>query len=481
MKFFYIFLIVIFFNVIFTNNIINSAESGSVIFINKKMNSVLKRFSDSLKFRTVSIKDESKGDFSEFYKFHRYLEKSFPNIHKTMRKELIGKASLLYKWEGSNRKLKPVIFAAHMDVVPAENEADWKHPPFGGIIAEGYFWGRGARDYKSGLMSLMEAAEYLISKGCQPKRSVYFAFGHDEEIQGFNGAAKIADILKKRGVDAEFVLDEGGGITKGIIDGTEPDKLIAMVSTAEKGYLTLKLQAKSGGGHSASSSEKNPIVVLSEAIVKLNKLKFDAVFDKPVTEMFEALGPELNFQKEFLFSNLWLTKGIVKKIMLSGHDSASMISTTLAFTMMHAGTVENAIPDNAEVLINIRMLPGDSAQKIIDLVTKQINDKDVLISIQGRISEAPPISDKDTEAFKTISDCIKKTFKAAIVVPSITTGTTDIRHYSAVSKNLYRFAPSISTKTYSGNGHKNDERLPVENYKQYCEFYYNILAEVTSR
>ncbi len=451
MKSFYVFFMIIIFTMIFSNNIINSAESSSVIFTDEKMNSVLKRFSESLKFRTVSIKDECTGDFSEFYKFHRYLAKSFPNVHKKMQNELIGKASLLYKWKGSNGNLKPVIFAAHMDVVPTENEADWKHPPFGGVIAEGYFWGRGARDYKSGLMSMMEAAEYLISQGCQPKRSIYFAFGHDEEIQGFNGAAKIAAILKKRGVNAEFILDEGGGITKGIINGTEPDKLFAMVSTAEKGYLTLKLQAKSGGGHSASSSEKNPIVILSEAIVKLNKLKFDVVLDKPVTEMLDALGPELDFMKKFLFSNLWLTKGIVKKVMLSGHDSASMISSTLAFTMMYAGTAENVIPGNAEVLINIRLLSGDSSQKIIDLVTKLIDDTDVHISIHGRISEAPPISNTDTEAYRTISDCIKQTFTSALVVPSITTGTTDIRHYSSVSKNLYRFAPSISTKTYSGN------------------------------
>ncbi len=127
---------------------------------------------------------------------------------------------------------------AHLDVVPSVGgkEGDWSYPPFEGRIADGYIWGRGSMDVKLVITASLEAIEILIELEFQPRRTVYLAFGHDEEIGGRNGAAKIADLLEERGVRVAFTLDEGSAIVKGVVPGVA--KPVALVALAEKGYLT---------------------------------------------------------------------------------------------------------------------------------------------------------------------------------------------------------------------------------------------------
>ena len=127
---------------------------------------------------------------------------------------------------------------SHQDVVPVdvETRARWVHEAFSGAIDDGIIWGRGAVDIKSGVLGSMEAIEDLLSKGYQPKRDIYLAYGHDEEIGGDNGAANISALLKERGLDFQFILDEGGSIVgDGIIPGMQTP--VALVGIAEKGYV----------------------------------------------------------------------------------------------------------------------------------------------------------------------------------------------------------------------------------------------------
>ena len=157
----------------------------------------------------------------------------------------------------------------HMDVVPIEpgTEGSWIHPPFSGDNADGYIWGRGAVDDKITVMGILEAAETLLKRGFQPHRTLYFAFGHDEEIGGLQGAKPLAETLALRGIKPAFILDEGGYVLQGIIPGYAGQ--VAIINTAEKGYATIKLRAETAGGHSAFSPKENPIGIVSEALVHL--------------------------------------------------------------------------------------------------------------------------------------------------------------------------------------------------------------------
>ncbi len=88
----------------------------------------------------------------------------------------------------------------HQDVVPIEagTEGKWTHPPFSGEIADGFIWGRGTMDDKVTVVGVLEAVTLLLQKGFQPRRTVYLAFGQDEEIGTMEGTEKIAQLLNRR-------------------------------------------------------------------------------------------------------------------------------------------------------------------------------------------------------------------------------------------------------------------------------------------
>ena len=173
--------------------------------------SVAIRLAQALRFQTVSYADAGQIKGEEFRALHKYLEQSFPKVHSTLTKELVGEYSLLYTWKGRDEKLKPILLMAHQDVVPVEQETlvRWAQPPFEGRIIEGHIWGRGAMDDKFALLSILEAIEMQLGRDLQPQRTIYLAFGHDEEVGGHGGAAKIAALLGERNVELEYVLDEG--------------------------------------------------------------------------------------------------------------------------------------------------------------------------------------------------------------------------------------------------------------------------------
>lgn len=213
---------------------------------------IAQHLAKALRFQTVSYQEAGHGTSEAFLALHQYLEETFPKTHATLTKELVGERSLLYTWKGRDATLKPALLMAHQDVVPVEPEtlADWEQPPFEGRIAGGYIWGRGALDDKSTLLGVMEAVEIHVSQGFQPQRTVYLAFGDDEEVGGGAGAAKIADLLRERHVELEYVLDEGLAIADGIVPDIRTP--VALIGIAEKGFVSLELSVEVESGHSST-------------------------------------------------------------------------------------------------------------------------------------------------------------------------------------------------------------------------------------
>lgn len=439
----------------------------------------VQRLGASLTFQTVSHADPAANDRLELARFHDFLREAFPLVHSHLECQQIGEGALLYHWPGTRPSLKPLILLAHQDVVAVDESTlhQWTHPPFSGVIADGFVWGRGARDFKPGLMAILESTQWLLQQGFVPERTLYLAFGDDEEVQGYGGAGKIAEQLEAAGVQAELVLDEGGGVVRGMVGGIDPERPVAMIAVAEKGYLSLDLVVEGSGGHAAAGPRENPILVLAEALRRIEAKPFPAVLQEPVPSLLTGLGTGMGFWKRFVFSNLWLTGGVTTRVLQGDPETEAMIRTTVAITRFSSGVQDNVIPGRATAVANIRLLPGCSIPQAMQHLTDAIDDPRVKLSVRGRASEAPPVAPVDTPGYALIASAIRTTFPGALVAPSISAGTTDIRHYARVSRNLYRFVPSVSTRTFSGNGHRTDERLPVENYQQYLTFYSTLIRE----
>ncbi len=433
------------------------------------------KLAKAIQFKTISNQEPSQFDYPQFIDLHALLAELFPNVHRKLKKELVNEYSLLYTWEGTAPELKPMLLMAHMDVVPIEpgTENKWNYPPFAGRIVEGYIWGRGALDDKASLMGILEAAEFLLAEGYLPRRTIYLAFGHDEEVGGTNGAAKIAEILESRGVQLEYVLDEGGAIIKGVVPGLSESA--ALVGIAEKGYLSVELVVAGQGGHSSMPPPHTTVGILSTAIHHLERNQFGKQITGATKQMFEHLGPHMPFALRMLFANPWLFGTLIKSELAQSPPSNSLIRTTIAATMLEGSPKENVLPREAKAVINFRILPGDTIDGIVAHVRKAINDERVRIRVMGKGRSPSAVSDVNSASYGVLARSILQIFPDVVVAPFLVVGGTDSRHYEEVSENIYRFLPIRLVSEDYGRLHGTNERIAVENYTEIIRFYLQLI------
>jgi carboxypeptidase PM20D1 len=435
------------------------------------------RLAQALRFATISHEDPALVDQTPFFQIHQYLEESFPQVHRLLARELIEESSLLFTWRGKDSSLAPVLFAGHIDVVPVESgtEAEWRYPPFEGCIEEGFIWGRGALDDKVAVLGLLEAAEALLAQGFQPQRTIYLAFGHDEEVGGTHGAQRIAAVLQQRGVRLEFALDEGLAVTEGIVP--KVNRPVAMVGIAEKGYLCLELSVESSGGHSSMPPSGTAIGILSAAITRLERHPMPPRRDSLAFKMLQRLAPEMPFPLRTLLAHPRLFGGIVQRQLATSSTMNAILRTTTAPTILQAGVKENVLPTRARAVINFRLLPGDSIASVTQHVQDVIDDPRVQIRPVGSTrSEPSPVASVDTPNFERLEKAILAAFPKAIVVPGLVLGATDCRHYAPLSQNAYRFTPIWVRQEDLSRVHGTNERLSIDNYLQAIAFYQELMA-----
>src|SRR5262249_15557296 len=157
----------------------------------------------------------------------------------------------------------------------------------------GFIWGRGTLDDKQTVLGLLEAVDVLLAKGFQPKRTIYLAFGQDEEIGGLVGAGEVAQLLRWRRGQVAFVMDEGGVLSRGLVPGLSAP--VAMVGTSEKGYLSLLLTAETAGGHSSVPPKESSIGILAAAVRSIERHPMPAHVHGPVGEFLEYAGGSASF------------------------------------------------------------------------------------------------------------------------------------------------------------------------------------------
>ena len=436
------------------------------------------RLAQAVRFRTISAQQASTFAGAEFDHFRAFLTARYPRIESALRKRTINGYSLLYEWPGTDVSLKPVLLMAHQDVVPVDPASadQWLQAPFAGVVAGGFIWGRGTLDDKGAVLALHEATETLLAQGFRPARTVYFAFGHDEEVGGRQGSLKIAEWLASRGVRLESVLDEGQVVTEGIVAGT--DKPVALIGIAEKGYLSLEFVVEMQGGHSSMPPPHTAVGVLSAAISRLEANPFEATLTEPLRAQLAFLGPEQSWLRRAMFANLWLFAPLLKRQMAKTPETNAMVRTTIAPTMIEGGIKENVLPTRARAVVNFRLLPGMSSDEAIRRVLAIVDDARINIVATGTsLSEPSPVSSTDGEPFNKLQRAVKSTFPDALIVPSLVLGATDSRYFIAISDNVFRFLPARFAREDLSRYHGINERVSSAQYTEFIRFYMRYVRE----
>ena len=434
--------------------------------------SALERLSRAIQFRTVSNHDPAQTSFDEFTRLHDFLHQAFPRVAKQLPREIVGDHSLLYTWKGADGALKPMLLLAHMDVVPADDPS-WRYPPFSGALAGGYVWGRGAMDDKASMLAILESVEHLLSEEFRPKRTVYLAFGHDEELGGHRGAAKIAELLRSRAVSLELVVDEGLNILNGIVPGT--DSPIALIGIAEKGYLSLRLTAQAPGGHSSIPPPETAIGILSRALQRLEGAPFPSRLSGATRQMLEFLGPEMSWNNRLVLANLWLFDSLVRNRLTQSPLTNAAIRTTVAPILFHAGVMENVLPAEASAVVNLRLLPGDSIAGAVAHVRRTIDDPRIAVTTLPVQMESSVVVDVGSAAFEVVQKTIRQIVPAALTAPGLLVAATDSRHYAVLTPNIFRFLPIVVGPEDAKRYHGVDERISFDDYERCVRFYAQLI------
>jgi len=433
------------------------------------------RLGEAIRFRTISNFQNPDQAAEALRGLQAHIVASFPAFHAAAKRETVNDYGLLYTWQGSDPKAAPIALLAHQDVVPIApgTEKDWQQPPFDGVISDGFVWGRGSWDDKGNLYSILEAAERLAKDGFRPKRTIYFAFGHDEEVTGQRGAKAIAALLASRGVRLDFVLDEGLLIVDGMIRGL--DRPAALIGVAEKGYVTLVLTAQATPGHSSMPPRDTAIGMMSAALARLEGHQLPMRLGVTVDDMLDTLAPEMSGFNRVVLSNLWLFKPLLLRDFAKAGPSQANIRTTTALTIFNAGEQDNVLPGNAAATVNFRLLPGDTEASVIGHVRRAVDNDRIAVTPFPGNTDPPPVTAASGPSYFALNRTIREIFPDVIVAPGLMVATTDSRHYSGIADNVFRFSPVRANAEDLKRFHGTNERLSIENYGDMIRFYRRLM------
>lgn len=436
----------------------------------------LENFRQALRCETVS-RDFHDYNREELARLGKLILEAFPAVHSSpvVTQEFVANYSLLYTVQGTDQSLTPYLLASHLDVVPAD-PSQWEASPFAADIIDDFIYARGTIDDKHGVMATLEALEFLLSNGFQPRRSFYLAFGHDEEVSGLEGAHNIAQTLKGRGVETlEFVADEGMTVVNNVVPGVS--KPVALIGTSEKGQVVLRLKVEGPTGHSSMPTQHNTIGILARAVHRLETNPHPSKFGYgPEKAMFEHLAADMQLGQRMVMSNLWLFGPVVNWVLSQKPATNAMLRTVTSTTKFNAGIKDNIIPPVAEAIVNHRIHPSQTVQEVIDYDRGIINDDRVKIEVKNFIDPHPlsPHGDKDF-GYQVMKNSIRQVWADAVVAPGVLVGNTDTRHYLPFTHNVYRFSPTFMFPDDIARFHGINERISTKNYEQAINFYHHLI------
>lgn len=371
-----------------------------------------------------------------------------------------GRGNLVARLKGNGAR-RPLLLTSHVDTVPAEKE-HWNVDPFSGEIKEGSIWGRGAVDMK--YMTAMELMMLVLAKrsGQPLSRDLILSAVADEETGCRLGSQWL--VANKPGLlDAEYALNEIGGFN--IPAG---GRNLYPIGVSERGVLWFKIVAHGASGHASVPHDDQAIVKLANVAAKLGK-KSLPFHSGDVSEKFVRglaglnRGPRKWLVKLLLvpqLHNFVLSLFPDKK---RAHSLYALFHNTLAPTVFAGGEKINVIPSRAELEVDGRIVPGQTAETLLMEVKKIIGAG---FGIEISFSSDPVKTDYENDFFRLLCRSVERHDSKANCVPWLILGFTDAAYYRRLGVKCYGFAPvRFSENTvFSELVHAHNERIPVEGF-----------------
>ena len=392
------------------------------------------------------------------------------------------KKNLVVRYRGTGKR-KPVLFIGHLDVVEARRE-DWTTDPFQFIEKDGFFYGRGTEDMKSGDALLIANLIRLKREGFVPDRDLILALTADEEGGSANG---IDWLLREHRdwIDAEYCINLDGGE----FERDKGKRLTAAIQASEKVYVDYQFESLNPGGHSSVPSPDNAIYHLSAALNRLQSFSFPLQVNEITRSYFAHAAALTNGQ---LSADL---KAIAKQ----PPDQAaaqrvskdpyfnSLLHTTCVATLLSGGHAPNALPQTARAKGNCRNFPGEEPEGVRKTLQRVADDPKVSVTMVSQISSdgrpARAVSVPPSPLLPEITAAMEKTiarmWPGLPLVATMSTGATDGRYLRAAGIPTYGIA-CMFYELDDNRAHGKDERVSAQDFYDGVEFSYRFLKTLSS-
>jgi acetylornithine deacetylase/succinyl-diaminopimelate desuccinylase-like protein len=413
----------------------------------------------------------------------RFRDAGFPEADIHILGPNDRKKNLVVRLHGRG-KHKPILLIGHLDVVEAHRE-DWTSDPFRFVEKDGFYYGRGTQDMKSGDAIMATTLIRFKKEGYTPDRDIILALTADEEGGKSNG---VDWLLRNRRdlIDAEIVLNhDGGGI---LSDHGKP--VMMTVDATEKLYADFQLSVTNPGGHSSLPRPDNAIYSLTDGLARLKNNQFPLELNEVTRVYYERMAevetPERAADMKAMLKNP-LDAGAVARLSRDPIDNSTTHTTCVA-TRLNAGHANNALPQRAEAIVNCRIEPGHSAEEVRQDLINILADPNIIVryvdnfgnssdSAPDRKSFPPPPLRRDV--FAPLEKITSEMWPGTPVIPEMATGASDGIYTMSVGMPTYGIA-GIAIDRDDIRAHGRDERLGVESYYKGVDFYYRYLKAVTS-
>jgi acetylornithine deacetylase/succinyl-diaminopimelate desuccinylase-like protein len=391
------------------------------------------------------------------------------------------RGSVITRIKGTGEK-PSLLLLSHLDVVAA-NAEEWSVDPFGGMVKDGFVWGRGALDMKGMTAIEVMTMKLLKRNNVKLKGDVILAATADEEKGGLAGADYLLRNYPEK-VFADYVLNEGGGLAV-----PTQNKNVYTVQTAEKGILWFKVKAKGTPGHgSMPDVADNAIMRMGKVIEKLGNYRSQVLFVPTVKRFLnEIAGEDASLQQPFsrLLANPELSDQVLDELAKTAQplveEIRPRIRMTITPTIIHGGMKENVIPSECEATFDCRILPGQTTAQTLDAIKDLLKDvgMEKLTFETVQVNE-PSESPAETPLYDVITSVLKEFEPNCGVTPMLMTGGTDSRFFRKMGSVCYGFHPMRPEAPYDKiikREHGIDERISIEN----LVFGTSVLYEVVKK
>jgi carboxypeptidase PM20D1 len=467
----YIFIISLFFSISTQAQIVSSKD-----FTADYQTKALKIYRDTIAMRTARGHDQVK--IMAHYLADRFRDGGFDDNDINVipfvspNGEEIASLVVRYRGDGSSGK-KPILFAAHMDVVDALRK-DWVKDPFTLIEENGYFFGRGTGDDKFGTTLLTATFLRLKNENFIPNRDLIIAFSGDEETEMLT----IEDLVANHRalIDAEFAInaDSGGGSLS-----TEFVPISYQLQAAEKTYADFTISITNPGGHSSRPRKVNAIYDLAQALKEIESYDFPIQSNDITVAYFKmrADAEKNELGKAMMDFSINPNDSNAAEIISNYPNQIGIIKTTCVATMLDAGHAENALPQSANANINCRLFPGTNVDEINSKLRQIISNPNIQINVSGTPKSAPA-SPLREDVMAAIKKAVHAQFPDLPIIPYMTTGATDGRALRAGGIPTYGTTGQFA-RAEDSFAHGLNERVLVKSFFDALEHWRIVIHELS--